>query len=92
MVGARVLSSRSIEVTWDPSTSPDITGYLISYDTTASYTSGGSEMVNDGSATSSTFTNLEENTLYTITVQAIRNNEMSGNSNEASAMTLTVGK
>ena len=89
MVSARVLSPQSIEVTWDPSTSPDITGYHISYDTTAS---SGSEMVNDGSATSSAFTNLEENTLYTITVQALRSNEMSGNSNEASAMTLTAGK
>ena len=86
------MSPRSIEVTWDPSASPVIIGYLISHDTTASYTSGGSVMVNDGSATSGTLTNLEENTLYTITVQAARNNEMSSDSNEVSVTTLMDSK
>ena len=86
------LSPRSIEVTWDPSTSPDVNGYLISYNTSASYASNGSVMVNDGSATSGTIANLEENTLYAITVQAVRNSKMSGNSNEVSVTTLTDGK
>ena len=36
-VRAIVLTPRSVEVTWDPSPSPIITSYLISYTTTASY-------------------------------------------------------
>ena len=92
MVDATVLSPRSIEVTWDPSTSSGVTGYLISYDTTASYTSDGSEMVNGGSATSGTLTNLEEDTPYNITVQATDGTMMSNNSNEVSVTTWTAGK
>jgi len=88
-----VLTPRSVEVTWNPSSLSGVTGYLISYTTTASYTSGGSVTVNDGSATSGTLTNLEEDTLYTITVQAIdNNNRMSVNSNEVSVTTYTDSK
>ena len=88
-----MLTPRSVEVTWEPYTSSDVTGYLISYTTTASYTSGGSVTVNDGSTTSGTLTNLEENTLYTITVQATTSdNRMSANSNEVSVRTYTDGK
>jgi len=88
-----VLTPHSVEVTWDPSSSSGFSGYLISYTTTASYTSGGSVRVNDGGTTSGTLTNLEEDTLYTITVQAIdNNNRMSVNSNEVSVTTYTDGK
>ena len=87
-----MLTPRSVEVTWEPSTSSDVTGYLISYTTTASYTSGGSVPVNGGSTTSGTLTNLEEDTLYTITVQATSDNRMSANSNEVSVRTYTDGK
>jgi len=90
-VRATVLTPRSVEVTWDPSSSPGVTGYLISYTTTASYTSSGSVTVNGGSTTSGTLTNLEENTLYTITVQATINGTMSVNSNEVSVTTYTDG-
>ena len=92
MVDATVLSPRSVEITWDPSTSPDITGYLISYDTMASYTNGGSEMVNGGNTTGGTLADLEEDTLYNITVQATDGTIMSSNSNEVSVTTWTAGK
>ena len=91
-VRATVLTPHSVEVTWDPPSSSGVTGYLISYTTTALYTSGGSVTVNGGSTTSGTLTNLKENTLYTITVQAIGNGVMSANSNEVSVTTYSDGK
>ena len=49
--------------------------------------------MNGGSTTSGTLTNLEEDTLYTITVQAtISDNRMCANSNEVSVRTYTDGK
>ena len=51
------------------SLSPNPTGYLISYTTTASYTSGGNVTVNGHSTTSHILSNLEEGTFYTITVR-----------------------
>ena len=88
-----MLTPRSVEVTWDQSSSSNVTGYLISYTTTASYTSDGSVTVNGGSTTSGTLTNLEENTVYIITVQATTSDSvMSGNSNEVSVTTYTDGK
>ena len=45
-----------------------------------------------GSTTSGTLTNLEEDTLYTITVQYTSNNIMSANSNEVSVRTYTDGR
>ena len=65
-----VLTPCNVEVTWDQSLLTDVTGYLISYTITASYASGGSVMVDGIDNTSYTLTNLEEDTLYTITVQA----------------------
>ena len=92
-VRATVVTSHSIQITWEPSSSSDVTGYLISYTTTASYASGGSVTVNGGSTTSGTLTNLEEDTLYTITVQATTSdNTTSANSNEVSVKTYTDGK
>ena len=91
IVSVIVLTPRSVEVTWDPSPSPGITSYLISYTTNASYTSGRNVSV-DGTTTSHTLTNLEENTLYTITVQATNSSGTSPNSNEVSVTTYTNGK
>ena len=90
-VRVTVLTPRSVEVTWTVSSSPDVTGYIISYTTTASYTSGGSERVNQ-CTTRITLNNLQENTLYTITVQATTNDgRMSGNI-VVSVTTYTDGK
>ena len=86
-----VLTPRSVEVTWNPSLSPGISSYLISYTTNASYTIGGSISV-DGATISHTLTNLEEGTLYNITVQATNSSGTSPNSNEVSVTTYTNGK
>ena len=94
-VRATVVTSRSTQITWEPSSSSNvtITGYLISYTTTAGYAGNGRVTVNGGSTTSGTLTNLEEDTLYTITVQATTSdNRMSANSNEVSVRTYTDGK
>ena len=88
-----MLTPHSVEITWTLSSSPDVTGYLISYTTTASYTSGGSVIVNDNTATSGTLMNLEEATNYIITVQAVASDGiMSSNSNAVSVTTYTDGK
>ena len=91
-VRATVTSSQSVDVTWDQSPSVDANGYLISYTTVASYTSGGSVMVTGHSTTSVTLTNLEENTPYTITVQTDRSGTFSGSSDPVSVTTWTDGK
>ena len=92
-VKAVALTPHSVEVTWKVSSASGIISYLISYTTTASYTSGGSVIVDGGSTTSGILTNLEEDTLYTITVQATNSdNRMSANSNEVSVRTYTNGK
>ena len=90
-VRATVLTPRGVEITWDPSPSPGITSYHISYTTTASYTIGGIISV-DGTTTSHTLTNLEEDTLYNITLQATNSSGTSPNSNEVSVTTYTDGK
>ena len=92
-----MLTPRSVEVTWTVSLSPDVTGYIISYTTTAKYIDisnrSRSIMVNDNSATSHTLNNLEENTLYNISVQATTDDDrMSVNSNAVSVTTYTDGK
>ena len=71
-----MLTPRSVEITWNPSSSPDATGYLISYTTTASYTSGGSVTVNGRDTKSSNLENLEENTSYTIIVQVTTDDDL----------------
>ena len=88
------MTSRSIQITWEPSSSTDVTGYLISYTTTASYINNNERSKSATvSTTSGTFINLEEDTLYTITVQATTSdNRMSANSNEVSVRTYTDGK
>ena len=88
-----MLTPRSVEFTWNQPLSFGVTGYLISYTTTALYTSGGSVTVDGGSITNYTLTNLEEDTLYTITVQATTSdNRTSAISNEVSVRTYTDGK
>ena len=77
---------------WRPSfLLANVTGYFISYTTVASYTSGGNVTVNGFDALRYTLTNLEENTIYTITVQAI-SEILSASSNEASVTTFTDGR
>ena len=90
-VRATVLTPRTVQVTWSVSSSPDVTGYLISYTTDASYTSGDSVTVNGRSTTSHTLSNLEEGTFYTITVQA-NSNDGDANSDPVSVTTYTDGK
>ena len=88
-----VLTPQAVQVTWTLSSSSNVTGYLISYTTNASYTRGGSVMVSGNSAASGTLNNLEEGTTYTITVQATEsNNRRSGNSNAVIVTTYTTGK
>ena len=92
-VNATVLTARSVEVTWDAfPLSSGVIGYLISYTTTVSYTSGGSVTVNGVTITSYNLTNLEEGTTYTITVQATSSSGMSNNSNEVLVTTDTAGR
>ena len=92
MVVVMVLGPRTVKVTWMASPSSDVTGYHVSYTTTASYASNGSVTVNGHSTISHTLTNLEEDTLYTITVQATTSdNELSANGNEVSVRTYIDG-
>ena len=87
-----VIKPRSIMVAWDQPSSTIITGYLISYSTTALYTSGGNVMVTGRSTTTVTLTNLEEKTPYTITLQIDSNGVLSPPSDVVSVTTLTDGK
>ena len=91
-VMATVIRPRSIEITWTLSLSPDVTGYLISYTTTASYADSGSVMISGRSTTSGTINNLEEGTTYIITVQSNSSDGLSGNSNVATVTTQSIGK
>ena len=91
-VRATMLTPRSVKVTWTVSSSPDVTGYLISYTTDAEYIDMNDKSGNIlASGNSGTLMNLEENTRYTITVQVITNNG-NANSNEVSVTTYTDGK
>ena len=90
-VRATVLSHCSVEVTWDQLS--NATEYIISYSTSASHISGGSVRVQGGSTTSHTFTNLEGNTPYTITVQATTSDSRKSDlSNRVSVKTHVTGK
>ena len=92
-VRAVALTPRSVEVIWKVSSTCGIIGYLISYYTTASYAYIGSVTVDGSSTTNHTLTNLEEDTLYTITVQATTSdNRMSAYSIEVLVRTFTDGK
>ena len=87
-----MITPRSVRVTWTPPSSlSEITGYLISYTTTASYASNGTVMVSDSSNTSGTIHNLEEGTTYTITVQSNSDEGLSDKSNPEMVTTQAVG-
>ena len=84
-----------MEVTWNPShpSFTNVTSYNISYTTTASYAVNGNLTVIGSNTTDATLTDLEENTPYTITIQAISaRGVISGDSNEVSVTTYTDGK
>ena len=91
-INAVVLTPRSVEVTWNAFHSSCITGYIISYSTNASYTSGGNVIVNDANQTSYNLTNLEEYTEYDIIVRVISNIGTSNNSNGVTVTTYTDSK
>ena len=91
-VRVTVITPRSITVTWDQPSLNIITGYFISYSTTALYTSSGNVMVTGRSTTTVTLTNLEENTPYTITAQIDSNGVLGPPSDVVSVTTLTDGK
>ena len=81
----------SVEVTWDHSSS-DVTGYFISYSSATSDVTSGHVLV-DGDVTCYTLTNLEQDTQYTITVQAVtRDNAMIVQSDKVSVTTYKNGK
>ena len=61
----------SVEVTWDQSPNHDVTGYLVSCSSTASYAGNKNVIVNGGDTTSYNITDLVENTPYVITVQGL---------------------
>ena len=69
-----------------------VTGYLILYSTNASYADDGNVLVDGVDDRSHTLTNLEEDTFYTITMQATSDEGMSANSNEVLVRTYTDGK
>ena len=89
-----MLTPRSVRVTWNPSSLlSNVTAYLITYTTKASYTSDGNTTVNGTDTASVILTDLEEYTLYSITVQAISvNGTISSKSNEVSVTTYTDGR
>ena len=68
-VKATVLTSNSVEVTWDQLSSTS--DYLISCTSLASYAGNKSVVVNGCDTTSHVLTNLVENTPYDITVQGL---------------------
>ena len=82
------ITSHSIEVKWDQSSSSHVSGYLISYNVTGSHSSSDRVSVNGGSTTSHTLTNMKENTSYIVTVQATTSDSRtSHNSDEVSVTT-----
>ena len=95
-VRAAMLTATSFVVMWDLSTSTDVTGYILSYSTDASYISKRDQMrsvmISNRGATSITLANLEENTPYAITVQSDSSGILSSPSNVVPVTTLTDGK
>ena len=90
-VRATVLSHSSVKITWDQLC--DATQYIVSYSTIASHISGESVTVKDGNTSSYTLTNLEQNTTYTITMQAAASDgRMSALSSIVSVRTHAAGK
>lgn len=91
-VEATVLAPKIIGVSWDPIESTEVTGYLITYTTAAAYARGNNVTVYGHNVSKVLLKNLEENTLYSITVQSISANKVSGPSNVVSAVTWSTGQ
>ena len=86
-----MLTPNSVKVTWN--LSADVSDYLISCTTTASYAGGRNVIVNGGDKTSYTFNNLVKNTPYVITVQGLtKDGRKSICSNEVLLKTSTIGR
>ena len=87
-----VLAPRIIEVSWDPIISEEVTGYFITYTTSVPHARGSNITVYGNNISKTTLKNLEEDTLYSITVQSVSENNISGPSNMVSATTWSTGK
>ena len=91
-VKVTVLTPKILKINWDPILSEDVIGYLIIYSTLAPYARGSNFTVYGYNISKTTLETLEENTLYSITVQSITQNKFSGFSNMATAITWASGK
>ena len=91
-VKVTVLAPNIVEVSWDPFVSTEVTSYLITYTTTAVYTTGGSITVYRHNVSKVLLTSVEENTSYNITVQTVSVNIVSRPSSVASVITWASGK
>jgi len=91
---AIVLTPRSVQVMWNTIYIPCncVTGYLISYITSDSYSSCGNVIVNDANQTNHTLTNLEEYTEYDIIVRVISRIGTTDNNNGFTVTTYSDGK
>ena len=90
-IKATVLTPNSVEVTWVQLS--DVTGYLISCTSTASYAGGKNVIVNGGDNTRYILMELVENTPYDITVQGLTGDDRKGLCSEkVSVKTSTTGK
>ena len=86
-----MLAPDSVEVTWDQSF--DVTGYLISCTSYASYAGAKKPIVNGGDTTSYTIIDMLENTPYNISLQGLtRDGRKSDHSAEVSIITQKAGK
>ena len=83
-IRAKVLTPHSVEVTWD-----QIFGAT---DYSISYTTSGIDKSVTVTNTNHTLTNLKENTLYTITVEASTNDTRMNGQSVISVMTQSAGK
>ena len=91
-VKVTVLASKIIEVSWDPVVSEEVSGYYITYNTSAAYARGNNITIYGHNVSKALLKSLEEDTLYNINVQSISQNKVSGPSNMVSASTWTAGK
>ena len=91
-VTVTLLTPRSVCVMWTRPSGSGVTGYLISYITTASYTRGGNMMVSGLNNLRGTLSTLEEDTNYIVIVQSTSNNGLSIDSNIVNITTYTAGK
>lgn len=91
-VKVTVLEPRIIQVSWDPFTSQEVTGYLITYTTTVVYTTGRNVTIDGRNVSKFLLRDLEEDTSYNITVQSVSEDKVSGPSKMMSLITWTSGK